>query len=328
MSELTRRHIGRLALVALFAGPTFAQSTFPSKAVNFVVPVTTGGGTDLVARQLAKSLADQWRQPVVVENKPGASGIIGSTAVAKRAPDGYNLLVAYDGAIVAAPVLVNRPDYTPLTQLSPISQVSLQGYALVVHPSVPVNNVAELIQHIKKKNAEKAPFGFATGSPGTADHLSGETFQRMAGVELLTVHYKGTAPAIADVLGGHIPFGIFSFTGALPHIKSGALRALAVTSEKRSALLPELPTVGETVRGFQYQSWIGVFGPAGMPEALRARIARDIETAVNSYEMATVLMSNGLVPVASTPSAFSEFVGLEAVRTAEVIKLANIKVQQ
>lgn len=326
--KTTLRRIGTLALAATFAIPAFAQNAFPTKAVNLVVPVSSGGGTDLVARQLGKSLSDQWRQPVVVENKPGASGIIGSTAVIKSAPDGYNLLVAYDGAIVAAPLLVNRPDYTPLTQLAPISQVSLQGYALVVHPSVPVKNVAELITHVKKKNAEKAPFGFATGSPGAADHLSGETFQRMAGVELLTVHYKGTAAAIADVLGGHVPFGIFSFTGALPHIKSGALRALAVTSEKRSALLPDLPTVGETVRGFQYQSWIGVFGPAGMPEVLRTRIGRDIETAVNSPEMTTILMSNGLVPVTSTPAAFAEFVNQDAARTAEVIKRAQIKVQQ
>jgi tripartite-type tricarboxylate transporter receptor subunit TctC len=202
MNGFSWRHVSALALAALLAGTTFAQSTFPSKPVTLVVPVGTGGGTDLVARRLGKSLSEQWGQPVVVENKPGGSGIIGAVAVIRSAPDGYTLLVAYDGPIVAAPHLVNRPDYQPLTQLTPISQVSTQGYVVVVHPSVPVKNIAELITHIKKKNADKEPFGFATSAPGAADHLSGETFRMMAGVEILNVHYKGTAPATADVVGG------------------------------------------------------------------------------------------------------------------------------
>jgi len=327
MNRLSRRYLGALVVSVLFAGTTFAQDAFPSRPVTLVVPVGTGGGTDLVARQLAKMLSTQWRQPVVVDNKPGAAGLIGANMVIKSVPDGYNLLLVWDGPIVATPVLFNRPDYDPFNQLVPISQVSTQGYAVVVHPAVPAKNMAELITHIKKKNADKEPFGFATSQAGSADHLSGETFRFKAGVDLLTVHYKGSALAVVDVVGGHVPFGIFSFTTALPHINSGTLRALAVTSDKRSALLPDVPTVGETLPGYQYHSWIGVFGPAGMAQSLRDRISRDIHTAVTSSEMSTLLLSNGLQPKVSSPAAFAEYIRLDAARTAEVIKLAQIKVQ-
>lgn len=319
--------LGALALTVILNSGTWAQNTFPSKTVTMTVPVGTGGGTDLVARRLAKALSDQWGQSVVVENKPGASGIIGANVVIKSAPDGHNLLLVWDGPIVATPVLFKRPDYEPLKQLTPIAQVTTQGYAVMVHPSVPAKNMTELIAHIKKKNSEKEPFGFATSSAGSADHLAGELFRAMAGVELLTVNHFGTGPAILNVLGGHIPFGIFSFTAALPHIKTGALRVLAITSDKRSTLLPDVPTVGETLAGYHYHSWIGVFGPAGMSEGLRERLSRDIRNAVNSSEVASVLISNGLVPTVSDPAAFTEFIRQDATKTAEVIKRAKIKVE-
>ena len=327
MDQLHRRHFGTLALSAVFANDVLAQSSFPTKTVTITLPVGTGGGTDLVARRLAKALSEQWSQSVVVDNKPGASGIIGANVVIKSAPDGHNLLLVWDGPIVATPVLFKRPDYEPLKQLIPISQVTTQGYAVMVHPSVPAKNMTELIAHIKKKNAEKEPFGFATSSAGAADHLAGEVFRTMAGVDLLTVNHFGTGPAILNVLGGHIPFGIFSFTAALPHIKTGALRALAITSDKRSALLPDIPTVGETLPGYHYHSWIGVFGPVGMPESLRERISRDIRTAVNSPDVASVLMSNGLLPTVTDPATFAEFIRQDAIRTAEVIKRAKLKVE-
>lgn len=328
MNQLHRRHFGALALSAVCATTTLAQSTFPIKTVTITVPVGTGGGTDLVARRLAKALSEQWGQSVVVENKPGASGIIGANAVIKSAPDGHNLLLVWDGPIVATPVLFKRPDYEPLKQLAPIAQVTTQGYAVMVHPSVPAKNMTELIAHIKKKNAEKEPFGFATSSAGAADHLAGEVFRTMAGVELLTVNHFGTGPAILNVLGGHIPFGIFSFTAALPHIKTGALRALAITSDKRSALLPDVPTVGETLPGYHYHSWIGVFGPVGMPDGLRERISKDIRSAVSLPDVASVLLSNGLLPTVSDPATFTEFIRQDAIRTADVIKRAKLKVEQ
>lgn len=328
MNQLHRRHFGALALSAVCATTTLAQSTFPIKAVTITVPVGTGGGTDLVARRLAKALSEQWGQSVVVENKPGASGIIGANAVIKSASDGHNLLLVWDGPIVATPVLFKRPDYEPLKQLAPIAQVTTQGYAVMVHPSVPAKNMTELIAHIKKKNAEKEPFGFATSSAGAADHLAGEVFRAMAGVELLTVNHFGTGPAILNVLGGHIPFGIFSFTAALPHIKTGALRALAITSDKRSALLPDVPTVGETLPGYHYHSWIGVFGPVGMPDGLRERISKDIRSAVSLPDVASVLLSNGLLPTVSDPATFTEFIRQDATRTADVIKRAKLKVEQ
>jgi len=328
MNKLQRRHFGALALSAVFAHDALAQSTYPTKTVTITLPVGTGGGTDLVARRLAKALSEQWGQSVVVDNKPGASGIIGANVVIKSAPDGHNLLLVWDGPIVATPVLFKRADYEPLKQLLPISQVTTQGYAVMVHPSVPAKNMTELIAHIKKKNAQGEPFGFSTSSAGSADHLAGEVFRTMAGVDLLTVNHFGTGPAILNVLGGHIPFGIFSFTAALPHIKTGALRALAITSDKRSTLLPDVPTVGETLPGYYYHSWIGVFGPVGMSESLRERISRDIRSAVNSPDVASVLMSNGLVPTITDPPTFTEFIRQDAIRTAEVIKRAKLKVEQ
>ena len=328
MYQLPRRLIGALAFTAFLASGSLAQSTFPTKTVTITLPVGTGGGTDLVARRVAKALSEQWGQSVVVDNKPGASGIIGANVVIKSAPDGHNLLLVWDGPIVATPVLFKRPDYEPLKQLLPIAQVTTQGYAVMVHPSVPAKNMTELIAHIKKKNADKEPFGFATSSAGAADHLAGEVFRTMAGVELLTVNHFGTGPAILNVLGGHIPFGIFSFTAALPHIKTGALRAIAITSDKRSALLPDVPTVGETLPGYHYHSWIGVFAPLGMPESLRERISRDIRAAVNSPDVTSVLMSNGLLPTLSDPATFTEFIRQDAIRTAEVIRRAKLKVEQ
>lgn len=328
MSRFPWQHLCALALTAIFAGGASAQSNFPTKPVTITVPVGTGGGTDLVARRLGKALSEQWGQPVVVENKPGASGIIGANIVIRSAPDGHNLLLVWDGPIVATPILFKRPDYEPLKQLTPLSQVTTQGYAVMVHPSVPAKNVAELIAHIKKKNADKETFGFATSSVGAADHLSGELFRAMAGVEIVTVNHAGTGPAIINVLGGHVPYGHFSFTAALPHIKSGALRVLAITSDKRSALLPDVPTVGETLPGYHYHSWIGVFGPAGMPEALRERISRDIRNAVNSPDVANSFLNNGLVPTVSDPTTFSEFIRQDAIRTADTIKRANLKIEQ
>lgn len=328
MSRLSWRHVCALAFTAVFSGGTFAQGNFPTRPVTITVPVGTGGGTDLVARRLGKALSEQWGQPVVVENKPGASGIIGANIVIRSAPDGHSLLLVWDGPIVATPVLFKRPDYEPLKQLTPISQVTTQGYAVMVHPSVPAKNVAELIAHIKKKNADKETFGFATSSVGAADHLSGELLRAMAGVEITTINHAGTGPAIINVLGGHVPYGHFSFTAALPHIKTGALRVLAVTSDKRSALLPDVPTVGETVPGYHYHSWIGVFGPAGMPESLRDRISRDIRNAVNSPDVGNALINNGLVPTVSDPATFAEFIRRDAVRTADTIRRANLKTEQ
>lgn len=328
MNRLPWRQLGALAVAFLSAGVVSAQSAFPSRTVTITVPVGTGGGTDLVARRIAKALSEQWGQPVVVENKPGAAGIIGANLVIRSAPDGHSLLLVWDGPIVATPALFKRPDYEPLKQLTPLSQVTTQGYAMMVHPSVPARNVTELVAHIRKKNAEKETFGFATSSVGAADHLSGELFRAMAGVEIVTVNHAGTGPAIINVLGGHVPYGHFSFTAALPHIKTGALRVLAITSDKRSVLLPDVPTVGETLPGYHYHSWIGVFGPAGMADALRDRISRDIRNAVNSTEVSNALTNNGLVPTVSDPVTFTEFIRQDAIRTAEVIRRANLKVEQ
>ncbi|MGE4242081.1 Bug family tripartite tricarboxylate transporter substrate binding protein [Ramlibacter sp.] len=324
---IRRRTFAGFAGAMLIGNNVSAQAAFPQRPVTITVPVGPGGGTDLLARQLGKSLSEIWGQPVVVDNKTGAAGIIGAQAVIKTPGDGHSLLLSHDGVFIATPVLFKRPDFEPQKQLAPISQVATQPYAAVVHPSVPAKNLPELIALMKRRNAEGAKLGFATSALGSADHLTGEKFAIASGVQMLVVPYKSTQPAITDVVGGHLPWGFFSFAAALPLVKSGALRALAISAERRSDLLPGVPTVSETLPGFVSTAWFGVWAPAGTPMEVRERIARDIRTAVGSADMATLMASNGLSPALSTPAEFADFIRREATRTADVIARANIKVE-
>ncbi len=327
MTGTTRRTFGLGAFATLWGAAAWGQAGFPNRQVSMIVPVGTGGGTDLLARQLGKSLAEIWGQPVVVDNKTGAAGIIGAQVVIKAPADGHTLFLSHDGVFTATPVLFKRPDFEPQKQLAPVSLVATQPYVAVVHPSLPVKNLAELIALMKKRNAEGAKLGFATSALGSADHLTGERFAMAAGVEMLVVPYKSTQPAITDVAGGHLPFGFFSFAAALPLVKAGALKALAISADTRSDLLPGIPTVAETLPGFQYGAWFGVWAPAGTPASLRDKIAQDVRRAVERPDMAALMASNGLTPALLMPNDFAEYIRKEALRTAEVISRAKIKVE-
>jgi len=323
-----RRVLCTLGLILGICGlnrPVLAS--FPDRPVTLTVPVGPGGGTDLLARQLAKTLSQKWKQPVVVENRTGAAGIIGAEYVMKQAADGYNLLLSHDGVFTATPILYKRPDFKPLEHLAPISEVAIQPYVAVVNPSVPVKTMAGLIALIKRMNKEKKPFGFATSALGSADHMAGEKFQLACGVHMLIVPYKSTAPAITDVAGGHVPFGFFSPAAALPLIKSGTLRALAITTPHRSDLVPGLPTVAETLPGYHANAWFGVWAPAGTPAPILNQISKDIAMAVKTPEMAKLMKLNGLAPATSSPSEFAAFIKQDAAHTAELIRRAHIKVQ-
>lgn len=304
-----------------------AAAAYPNRLVTLTVPVGPGGGTDLLARQLAKTLSLKWKQPVVVENRTGAAGIIGAEYVIKQPADGYNLLLSHDGVFTATPVLYKRPDFKPLEQLAPISEVAIQPYVAVVNPSVPARTMAELIALIKRMNKEKKPFGFATSALGSADDMAGEKFQMASGVHMLIVPYKSTAPAITDVAGGHVPFGFFSPAAALPLIKSGTLRALAVTTLQPSDLVPGVPTVAATLPGYHANAWFGVWAPAGTPAPILNQISKDIALAVKTPEMAALMKLNGLAAVTSSPAEFAEFIKQDAARTAQLISRAHIKVQ-
>lgn len=305
--------------------PAFAQA--PGRPVTIVVPVGPGGGTDLLAREAAKKLADLWGQAVVVENRSGAAGLVGAQSVIKSAPDGNTLLFTHDGVITATPVLYKRPDFDPHKQLIPLSQLAFMPYVAVVHPSVQAKNVPELIALIKQKNEKKETFGFATSALGSADHLSGEQFRMAAGVDMLIVPYKSAMPAMTDVIAGHLSLGFFTIASTQPHIKAGTLRVLGIMSRERSKLFPELQTFSETLPGFVGGTWYGMFAPAGTASATVEKLSADIRRAVNTPEMAAYMLNNGFDAATSTPAEFAEFIRKDSARVAEVIRRANVRVE-
>ena len=311
----------------LLAMTSSAMAEFPDRPVQIVVPVGPGGGTDLLARQLAKKLSDVWGQPVFVENKAGGGGIIGAEVVMKAAPNGYTLLFSHDAVVTATPVLYKRPDYDPVRQLAPISELATMSYVVVVNPSVPAKDIPELIAVMKEKSAKKETFGFATSALGSADHLSGEQFKAAAGVDMLVVPYKNSLPAMSDVIAGHLPFGFFTIAGTQPHVKAGTLRAVGITSSKRSKLFPDVQTIGETLPGFVSGAWYGLWAPANTPSETVEKISNDVRRIVNSPEMTAYMLSNGFEAATSTPAEFAEFIKRDISKTAQVIKSANVRLE-
>ena len=314
-----------VAIAASTSSAAFAQ--YPNRPVQMVLPVGPGGGTDVLARELARRLSEVWGQPVVIENKPGGGGIVAAEFVTKSPADGYTIFFSHDGVITATPVLYKRADYDPQKQLAPITQVGTVPYLLVVNPAVPAKNVTELIAVMKDKMAKKETFGFATSALGSADHLTGEQFRLAAGVDMLVVPYKNSLPAMNDVLGGHLPFMVISIPPALQHVKTGTLRGIAITSTQRSPLLPDLPTVSETIPGFVTGAWYGLWVAAGTPTAIIDKINKDTRQILANEDMIAYMRRNGLEPASSTPDEFAAFIAKDSAKTAQVIKAANVKVE-
>ena len=304
-----------------------ALAQAPGRPVTIVVPVGPGGGTDLLAREIGKKLAEGWGQPVVVENRSGAAGLVGAQSVIRSAPDGNTLLFTHDGVITATPVLYKRPDFDPHRQLLPLTLVATVPYVAVVHPSVQARNIAELIALVKQKNAKKETFGLATSALGSADHLTGEQLRIDAGIDMLIVPYKSAAPAMMDVIAGHLSLGFFTIVSSQPHIKAGTLRAIGITSRERSPLFPDVQTVAETLPGFVGGTWYGLFAPVGTPPATVEKLSADIRRASGLPEMASYMLKNGFDAATSTPAEFAEFIRKDSARVAEVIRRANVKVE-
>src|ERR1043166_227398 len=253
---------------AVVAVAARAAEPFPSKTVRIVVPFPAGGSTDLVARQLAQRLSETWGQPGVAENRPGVAGISGSDYVSKSAPDGYTLLVGSVSTHAVAVSLYSKLPYDPLRDFAHLTELVSIPNAMVLHPSVPARNVRELIAFAK---AHPGQINYASNGTGTSNHLATELFKTMAGVNLFHVPYKGSGPALIDLLGGHVSMMLDVIMTSQPHIKSGKRRGLAVTSMKRSAVLPELPTVAESgLPGYDAIVWLGFFAPAATPREIVA----------------------------------------------------------
>lgn len=325
--QFTFAHKCAAALVATMLACGIARADYPDKPIQMVLPVGPGGGTDLMAREISKRLSDAWGQPVVIENKPGGGGVIAAQQVARSAPNGYTLLFTHDGVITATPRLYKTPDYEPLTDLAPITEVAKTGYLVVVNPAVPAKNLPELIAFMKEKKAKgEPPLAFATSAIGSADHLSGEMFRLTADVDMLVVPYKNSLPAMSDVIAGHVPFGFFAIPPTQPQIKSGNLRALAITTKNRSSLFPDLPTVAETLPGFESGAWYGIFAPAGTPKAIIEKIGNEVKRIVAEPDFVAYMSKNGFEGVGSTPVEFTEFIKKDAAKVESVIKRANVHV--
>jgi tripartite-type tricarboxylate transporter receptor subunit TctC len=306
---------------ALFAFPTFGQE-YPSRPVRLVVPFAAGGPNDIIARLVGGRLSEALGQPIVVENRPGAGGNIGTDFVAKAAPDGYTLLSAGPGSLIINPLLGSVP-YDTARDFAPVSLMASAPNVLVVHPSLPAKSVKELIELAR---ARPRHLNYASGGPGSTPHLSGALFAVMAGIDIVHVPYKGTGPASADLLGGQVQMAFFGIPPLLPHIRSGKLRALAVTGKRRSPELPEVPTVHEAaLPGYEVSPWYGLLAPAGTSRAIITRLNAEVARVVRSAEMREKLASQGAEPAGGTPEDYAAVIRADTATWARVIKDAGIR---
>jgi len=329
-TRITRRQACLAAAAAALlpaSRATAAQQAYPSKPIRMVIPFTPGGSTDVLGRAIGIELGHAWHQPVVVDNLPGAGGSIGADKVAKSPADGYTLLMGHIGTLAINPSLYPRLDYDPVRSFAPVAWVARVPNVLVVHASVPARTLAELVALAK---AQPGKLAFGSGGNGSAAHIATEYLKLQTGASFLHVPYRGTAPAVTDLLAGQLQL---LFTGApalLPHIKAGKLRALAVSSPHRIALLPDVPTVAESgvpgTKDFEADQWYGVVAPAGTPADIVAMLNRQINQSLNSAEVKARLNAEGAEPTPSTPQVFGQLIASEMKRWDRVIKSAHITV--
>lgn len=317
-----RHRLCVIALLAVASGGALAQ-IYPAAPVRMIVPFPAGGGVDSAGRILAQKLSESFGKSFVVENRGGANGNIGSEVVAKSARDGYTLLLTGAG-LVTNPSLYARIPYDAVKDFDPISLMALGPNVLVVHPSLPVRSVKDLIALAKAKPGQ---IGFAGSGSGSTPHLAGELFNTLAGVSMVHVPYRGTGPAMIGVLGGETPVMFLPAISAVPQIKSGRLRALAVTSVSRLPAMPELPTVAEAgLRGYESSQWYGLLAPAGTPEAIVNSLNAHVVKIVQTADMRQRLSDDGLIPVGNTREQFAAYIKSELVKWAKVIKQSGARI--
>jgi tripartite-type tricarboxylate transporter receptor subunit TctC len=299
--------------------------SYPDKSVRVVVPAPPGSAPDFLVRLVGQKLSEAWGQPVVIDNIVGASGNIGTERVAKSAPDGYTLLFNTIGPIAVNVSLFEKLPYDPVKDLAPISLVAKMPNILTVNPGVPVKNLTELIALAKK---EPGRLRYGTAGPGTTQHLSGELLNTLAGIQLVGVPYKSSAQMTTDALGGQIEVLFHNAPVLLPHLKSGGLRGIAITSAKRSPAVPDLPTMAEAgVPGFEITAWFGFMAPRGTPQAIIEKIHTDVARIVASPEIQERILSQASEPVGNSPAEYAAFINAEIAKWRAVIKQANVKAE-
>lgn len=321
--SITRRRAVLASAATLLGGTSpWARAAWPEGTITLIVPWAPGGTTDILARILSEQLTKSLGQTVIVDNKAGASGNIGSNMVAKAKPDGYTLLVGSMSTHAMNPALMANMPFKGVDDFTPIAQIANVVNTMVVNPSVPVKNLKEFIAYAK---ANPGKLAYASAGAGSTNHLSAVLFEKAAGIEMLHVPYKGGAPAVLDTVGNQTQVLFSAGTQTLPHVKSGKLRLLAVTEAKRSALLPDVPTVGETLPGYELSVWYGAFGPVSLPKELASRLNAEINKAMALPEIKARMDAIGVEVVRSSPQEFAGVLQRDADRYGKVIRELGIK---
>lgn len=302
--------------------PVFAQQ-FPVKPVRIVVTFPAGGPSDIIARPLSQRLAEKWGQPVIIDNRGGAGGIVGTEIVAHAAPDGYNLLLGTAGGMSINPALHTGLSYDPFRDFAAVGMLVNNPQILVAHPAVPANTVRELVAYAKAKPGQ---LNFASAGTGTATHLGLELFKATTGINVVHVPYKGGAPALTDLIAGQVQMLFISIPSVMPQVKAGRLKAIAVSSAKRSLSAPEVPTIAESgYPGFEYSNWNALFAPAQTAPAVIRKINTEIVSILNDPAIGRALSSQGADPAPGTPEALASYMRMDHERWKKVIQSAGIK---
>ncbi len=314
MKSLTPKSAVSFALLGLLSGAVFAQSDWPGKPITFVVPQAPGGANDVIARAVAQGLGNTLGQPVIVENRPGANGNLGTGQVARSAADGYTFLVTAQSAYTINPALYARLPFDPIKDFTPVMQLAVAPYLLVVNPNFPAKNLNELVVYAK---AHPGKVEYASAGNGTLNHLLGEMLKKKKGVNLLHVPYKGASAAATDVVAGQLPVTFGSFPGVMPFVSSGKLRVLGVASDKPSTLAPEIPALGKELA---VTSWYGLFAPAGTPQPVVDKLYQSIRAVLAKPEMSERLKTLGAERVDSNPQSFKAMLPAELAHWKQVVK--------
>jgi len=311
------------AFIGVHAAYATAQ-TYPSKPVHIVVPFAAGGATDVTARIVGQKLSEEWGAIVVIENKPGATGSIAAEYVAKSAPDGHTLLMGTGSVNSVFPAVKSGLPFDTLRDFAAVSNFFVTPNILVVHPSVPAQNVAEFVAMLK---ANPKAYSFASSGAGSSIHLSGELFKQMAGVDMVHVPYRGSAPAVADLLAGHVKVMFDNLASSWPYVKNGQLRALGVTGLERDPLAPGVPAIAETLPGFDASSWAGLLAPIRTPRPVIGKISASVQRAIKMPDVIEKFKAAGATPVGDTADHFAHFLKADIEKWRKVVETAGVKVE-
>lgn len=311
------------ALIAQGSASQIQAQTYPGRTITLIIPFAPGGSTSIVGRVIADKMSEGLGEKIVVDNRPGAGGTVGTRAVAKSAPDGYTIGLGYTGTLAIGPTLYAKAGYDPRKDFAPIGLIGNAPNSLVVHPSFPAQTLGELIAYAK---ANPGKLNFGSAGAGTASHITGEYFGRAAGITLLHVPYKGTGPALVDLIGGHIPMAFAPVPATHANVTGGQLRALAVTSPTRTSLLPDVPTVAESgLPGFDASLYYGLIAPAGTPAPVIERLNKELRAALATDDVRKRLIQDGTDPTPGTPEDYAAFIDKDESKWSAILKSSNIK---